>query len=777
MTQPETTPGEGCERNTVIEGPLAGNERATAPAMVQPSAPAEGYLYASPEGESASLLELLPIFFRRRWLFLSIIAVIFIIGMLFTACQQRIYESTCSILVTSKQSSRSDDLPLLTDLQALTQARSVDTQVGILSSVDLLHAAYTAVPERDRQAGFRSKSLPSWAVRIATKKNTDIINITVTAYTPQGAATLANSIANMYFQQDLENNRKAVRQAREYVESRLAEVRREFQDANQALAGFKKRTGMMAPAVQTEKALEQINAFQADIDTTAARAAANRQAVESLLRQVNAKQETTLASVTVSRNPHFSAIVLVLDGLFTERAQLLQEYQPHSREVREIDARIAEEEAKLAGIAEMVVASSTKERDPVRDQLLQAYSSGLADGEAYKAQLRVLNAELANRRQALKSLPVLEQEYGELLLTMQSKEHTVDFLAQKLQTLLISEQSTLTNGHPITTAQPDARPVSPNVKTNAALSLVIGIILALLLVLLIDKFDDRLHEQQLAIDLTGLPMMGSIHALGAHEARAIQPQEHGSLLLERFRVLRNNLYFTTIERQRSLLAVTSVQCGEGKSFCASNLAIAMARDGKRVLLVDGDLHRPSVHAVFQLPDRHGLVDVIMDACALETAIQPSGHEGLSILAAGSLPPNTSEILNSARCRHLFANLASRYDYVILDCPPCIQMSDIQVISTFVDGLLLVVGVNRTSRNGLKQTHQMLNLIAAPLVGLVANYSPLSRKHIYYSYYGSHPLKSVPSPEGLKEPPISTPIENQPAGHVPEEKHLRSETLS
>lgn len=213
---------------------------------------------ASPEEDSFTFSELLQVLGRRRWLILSSTLLVFALGMLMTFLQTRIYESTCNILVAdSTNSFRSIDagaLPLLADLQALTQSRSVDTQVEILTNPDLLKTAFEAMPIEDRRKGFHTPtfiydgaSATGKTVAVESKKNTDILTITVRSRDRRCAAEFANSIADTYLSQDLEQNRQATSLARTFVESQLAQAHRKFEEASTALAAFKRRTGFVSP--------------------------------------------------------------------------------------------------------------------------------------------------------------------------------------------------------------------------------------------------------------------------------------------------------------------------------------------------------------------------------------------------------------------------------------------------------------------------------------------------------------------------------------------------
>jgi capsular exopolysaccharide synthesis family protein len=209
--------------------------------------------------------------------------------------------------------------------------------------------------------------------------------------------------------------------------------------------------------------------------------------------------------------------------------------------------------------------------------------------------------------------------------------------------------------------------------------------------------------------------------------------EPNSTLIESYRILRSNISFSAVDRQLKILAISSPGRSEGKSTTAANLAVAMAMDGKKVLLMDCDLRRPSQHKVFGIPRDVGFSNAVTGACKLSDAIMPTSVENLSIMPSGPIPPNPSEILNSVHSRQLFTDVADRYDLVIVDCPPCTGLSDVQVVSTIADGLLLLVCMDRTLKPALHMTLRTLRQVEAPLIGVVINRMELRRQG-YYSYY-------------------------------------------
>ena len=207
-----------------------------------------------------------------------------------------------------------------------------------------------------------------------------------------------------------------------------------------------------------------------------------------------------------------------------------------------------------------------------------------------------------------------------------------------------------------------------------------------------------------------------------------------SIAAETYKVLRTNIQYSSYDGDLKVLVVTSAQPQEGKSITSGNLALSLAQDDKKVILVDCDLRRPSVHKKFFLSNTVGVTEVVLGRKSLESAIQKY-NPTLDILPSGKVPPNPSEMLGSENMQNLINELKEMYDYVILDTPPILAVTDAQVLSTKADGVVFVVKSGATKKDDILQAKSQLEKVKAPIVGAVLNKVEKSDKNQYYYYYG------------------------------------------
>jgi capsular exopolysaccharide synthesis family protein len=195
--------------------------------------------------------------------------------------------------------------------------------------------------------------------------------------------------------------------------------------------------------------------------------------------------------------------------------------------------------------------------------------------------------------------------------------------------------------------------------------------------------------------------------------------EPRSAISEAYRTLRTNLDFASLDRTLKTLVVTSAGIGEGKSTTLANLAVVSAQAGRKVVLVDADLRRPTLHQVFGLSNETGLTTVMMDEEALSSPpLQETGVEGLSLLTSGPLPPNPADLMGSRRMEEVIAALAEGADQIFFDTPPVVAVTDAAVLATKVDGVLLVISAGKTRREHARTAVHRLEQINARVVGTV-----------------------------------------------------------
>ena len=269
-------------------------------------------------------------------------------------------------------------------------------------------------------------------------------------------------------------------------------------------------------------------------------------------------------------------------------------------------------------------------------------------------------------------------------------------------------------------------PYSPKSKRSALLGLAIGVVFGLGLAFLLDYLDNRLRGKDDLERVSGnLPVMGLIPTQpdwrDMKAARAISLEDPESPAAEAYRTLRTSIQFLNLDRSLHILQVSSPATSEGKTTTLINLAIALARAGQQVVIVDCDLRRPRIHQFFELDPDPGFTSVLLGEIPLSVALRTVPLvEGLRVLTAGPIPPNPSELLAGRRTKEVLSTLRLECDFVLIDSPPVLPVSDAAVIAAIVDATLIVVNDSKTRRKQLGRALELLDHVEATVIGTVLN---------------------------------------------------------
>ena len=277
-------------------------------------------------------------------------------------------------------------------------------------------------------------------------------------------------------------------------------------------------------------------------------------------------------------------------------------------------------------------------------------------------------------------------------------------------------------------------PVTPKTTRNVALGLAVGLLLGIALAVLRDRLDNTIKDRTAIEDIAGTGVVGVIPLDKArHEDPAIVFAEANSGDAEAYREMRTNLQFLEVDNPPRAIVITSSLPSEGKTTTALNTALVLAEAGHSVVLVEADLRRPRVTKYLGTLGDAGLSTVLANQATLEDVLQPTRFDGMWVLAAGGLPPNPSELLGSAHAREVIEDLRSRFDYVIIDAPPLLPVTDAAILTNIADGALLIARYGKTTREQFARAVGNLRAVNAPVLGTILALTPTKGRGTAYEY--------------------------------------------
>ena len=357
--------------------------------------------------------------------------------------------------------------------------------------------------------------------------------------------------------------------------------------------------------------------------------------------------------------------------------------------------------------------------------------------------------------EAINNAPTAEEavELGRLRNALTQYQNNYANLLQSYENIRLTEVQSSDNIVVVEPAQIPTQPIRPRALTNTLLAAIVGAMLALGIIFLIEYLDDRIKTPQDLYSIVDLPVLGSIARIATQEKKgwgkrkarltaeetlvsSIQPRHP---ITEAYRGIRTNLQYSSVDTNLTSLLITSATPGEGKTTTAANLAIVLAQSGRSVILVDADMRKPRQHTLFELPQSPGLTDAIVASHTPPTRyVRATNVPNLSLLTSGKVPPNPAELLGSQRMQQLIAQLHEQAEMIIFDAPPVLAITDALVLANQVNGVVLIIDSEQTSRATVARAVEAMARTNANLLGAVLNRLVRSPRGYYqYDQYSAY----------------------------------------
>jgi polysaccharide biosynthesis transport protein len=580
--------------------------------------------------------------------------------------------------------------------------------------------AERAPDENEQEAGLISAFLAG--VAIQPVQQTRLVNVMYTHTDPAFAAIAANALAEEYAAQNLEQRLHDTGRTLEWLTSELEKATLSVKAGEEQLQRYREDNRALSLDQRQDVITQELNA----LNETAIRARAERLTKENAYNQVRAANSESDAADQfpgIGQHPQVVQARSALHALRNERDSLLQRYGDD-------EPRVVENRQRLAAAEQLLVA----ERRKVIDNLRNEYQSAANAEQSFSAQLDRAKAQ-ANE------LSRMSGDYGMLEREVESRRKTYQSLLERQQELAVAANSRANNVRLVDRAEPQRAPISPNPRRDWTMALLAGLVFAFGLAFAIEYFDDTIKTPEDVTKRLGLPLLGLVPALRGDRIPVLTgsvPHDFG----EAFRSLRTSLVFTSGGESTRIIGVTSSQPLEGKTTTACNLAMALALGGSRVLLIDADMRRPGLHKTMGMQNGLGLSHLLVGQARVREVIQRSGEPHLFVITAGRTPPNPSELLGAERMNHLLANLAQGpFDWVVIDTPPVLAVTDAVIVAQKVGGMVFVIGSEMTRRVHAERALETLLAGRARGIGVVLNRVDFDRNKYYYSRYYGYQYKS------------------------------------
>lgn len=364
-----------------------------------------------------------------------------------------------------------------------------------------------------------------------------------------------------------------------------------------------------------------------------------------------------------------------------------------------------------------------------------------------ETQLAEVDSQIKDTAAALDQLPDVPEsklERDRLETFLAQYRQTYASLLLKYEEVRMAEAQSAPNVEIVQAARPPSWPVSPNIPLSTVLGGLFGLVFGVLVVFVFEMLNDSLRDPDDVLNYLGLPVLGMIVSHAVEDHAPISAAEPRSPVAEAFRSVRTSIQFAGADRPVKSILLTSPSPAEGKSLVAANLAVVLAQSHKQVILVDADMRRPTLHRIFALHNHRGVRDIFFQLrlgqdrhANLAGILQNTEIPGLKLLASGRLPPDPAELLGSEYMQDLLDLVRQEADYIVIDSPPLLAVTDAAVIAPRVDGVLLVIKPGGTRLAAAKEAAGQLRQVGAHLLGVLLNDIDLNRSSYYYHKYRSY----------------------------------------
>ena len=655
---------------------------------------------------------------RHRLLVMAIVAVTLALGVLALFLVHPTFRASASVEIEDqavkvlgtedRPSSGNQDTDRLLQTQIdILKSRALAERVadGLnLAGDDKFLAAQGIKPKQNIKREQVIQALRDGLV-VSLPRNSRVVPVEFDSASPALAATIANSYADNLIAGNLQRHYDTSSYSKDFLQNQLTLTKARLEQSERALLDYARSAGIVDPSAGGGDPSNPSNNAPHSL-TSASLIELNQSLAAARATRIQAQGRWQQAAVTPLMNLPDVLGNPAIQQLSQKKAELMAQYQ-EDLEHRMPDHPVVKQElAALNAIDRQMNALAAGIRNSIHNQYQTAQSQ---------------ETELERTVNGLKGDTLAEQSlgirYNILKREVDTNRELYNGLLQRFKEVSAEAGVTSNNISVIDRAEPPLLPISPNPKVNIILSLLAGLVIALATVAALETFRDGVRDPDEVEQRFGVPLLGVIPRLKG-PAAAAQLVDRSSDISEAYQTVRASVELCSDQGTPRTLVVTSSREGEGKSTTALAMARDAAASGRKVLLIDADMRRPSVHKLLGLQKIPGLSNMLTQQMPASAVIHPTDTDGLFAMPAGPKPPSPAELLGGAGFRALLTYLKDEYDQIIIDSPPVLGLADAPRLASIVDGTLVVMEANRSQRGAITAAMRRLNAARANIIGAV-----------------------------------------------------------
>jgi succinoglycan biosynthesis transport protein ExoP len=727
------------------------------------SRPAVPRLYPDLPSQESLVGEYLRILSKRKWVVLSCLLTIFCVVAIASLRTTPVYEAAGTIAINKPDSTLNfkDSATFSLDYYDPTE---LETEVKILQS-DLLALQVIKELNLDRRPEFgggkpelassldlapdplqgdssRASSLLGGFkgnLKVALSPNTRIVEIRYRSADKQMAANVVNTLMQTYVENNFKARFESTMQASDWLSKQLVDLQMKVETSQEKLVHYQKEHEILGMDEKQNIITNKLDELNKEL-TASESERMDKEAVYRLIESGDPDAVASTASGLDTANPGAQSGSQLLDSLRAKAADLRIQAADLSTQFGPSYPKLAQINNQLKEIDVQIQGEMKKIASKVRGLYMAALQRE-----------NMLHDALEKQKQEANKLNESAIEYSLLKRDVETNRTLYEGLLEKLKEAGVSAGLKSNNFRIVDSARVPTGPIEPNIPRNLGFAFVLGSMSGIGLAFLLEGLDNTVRTTEQAQMISGLASLGMI-PLGSKNNREgtnakrlvlassneavelVSQSRPQSQMAESYRALRTSLLLSNLGAPPKVIMVTSALPQEGKSTTSINTAVVLAQKGVRVLLIDADLRRPSIHKTLGMGPRSGLSNVLTGSTTLQQAITISPVlANLHILPAGTPPPNPAELLASTNMRDVLEELRAQYDHIVVDTPPTLSVTDAVVLSPRADAIVLVIRSGQTTKQSLRRARDVLTQVNAKVSGVLLNAVDLSSPDYYYYY--------------------------------------------
>src|SRR5712671_5935586 len=724
--------------------------------------PAGPRLYPEIPSHDSAIGEYLRVLVKRKWIVLSCLITIFAVVAIASLKMTPVYDANGSIAINKPDSTLNFKNSATFSLDYYDPTE-IETEVKILQS-DLLALQVIKELHLDRRPDFggtlpipsnsdlapdplqadpsRTSSLLGGfrgSLKVNLSPSSRIIEIHYRSTDKQMAANVVNTLMQTYVENNFKARFESTMQASDWLCKQLVDLQMKVETSQEKLVRYQKEHEILGIDEKQNITTAKLDELNKELTS----AESERMDKESFYRLIESGDPDAIASSAGGLDKGGSggqSASGLLESLSGKQADLKIQIADLNTQFGPSYPKLAQLNNQLQEIDLQIQAEMKKIASKIRGQYMTALQRE-----------NMLHDALEKQKQLANKLNESAIEYSLLRRDVDSNRQLYEGLLEKLKEAGVSAGLKSNNFRIVDSARVPNSPVEPNVPRNLGFALVLGLTTGIGLAFLLEGLDNTVRTTEQAQIISGLAPLGMI-PLGSKTTREgsgakrlalasskeavelvtqVRPQ---SQMAESYRALRTSLLLSSLGAPPKVIMITSALPQEGKSTTSINCAVVLAQKGVRVLLIDADLRRPSIHKTLGMGPRSGLSNVLTGSTTLQQAITHTTIlPNLDVLPAGTLPPNPAELLASSNMRDVLIELREKYDHIVVDTPPTLSVTDAVVLSPRADAIVLVIRSGHTTKQALRRSRDILMQVNAKVAGVLLNAVDLSSPDYYYYY--------------------------------------------